>query len=515
MIRRLPSSWLMIAAVLAASCAFGQTEFKFKELARTGNVAPVPAEISFLSTFAANNNGTTAFIADRGLFVSSALSSNLVVGLGDRAPAGGEFLSADTPSINSKGEIVFRGVVTAPGVSGLFQVSGGRVRELVRGGSVATNGDVVSPILPVIDDSSRVTFINSSIARSGIFRLANGVISKVLARGDVAPGGGTFIRFTAVAANNAGDVAFMATYFPSPGSFVPRTGLFVTSGGTVNKILAVGDVFPEGGQFFAFVGAFSMNDAGQVAFTGISDGVAGHSGVFLYSGGQLQVVVPEFSSLPNGQTLVATFSASINNAGQIAFMSQTLEQNRLGVFLFSQGAVSQIMAIGQATPDGDSFTGAFRVQITSSGQVAFISRLLQHASTLFISSGGEFTRIAGQGDVVDRTPRFVSPFAFGAGTDRVLVFASTFPGGTGLFSAPLRGHEATLVARVGENVGPDGVILGFFENFSMNRQGQVVFNSDLSGMISSIFLKSGDSLNQIVRASFLGTGDTAPDGARS
>ena len=127
------------------------------------------------------------------------------------------------------------------------------------------------------------------------------------------------------------------------------------------------------------------------------------------------MVVPGFTPIPSlGGALLVPQSASINNAGQIVFISQKIGSatSGLSVFSYTGGNIAELMSPGQLSPGGDTFTGAFNAQINNAGQVAFLSRLLQHNDALFLSSAGTLARIAGQGDTIARQPKFEFPFAF-------------------------------------------------------------------------------------------------------
>lgn len=503
-------TFLILTTMFAAGSALAQPQFKLREVVRTGDNAPVPQQLSFVSSFSLNSQGQAAFIGDGGLFLRSGGSNTIAAAFGDAAPGGGSFISVSSPSINSAGQVVFRGETTSPSPSGLFLFSGGRVTQLIADGTPAASGDVVFPDTPSVNDVGAVTFV--SFIGNGLFLSSNGAISKLAGPGDSAPGGGTFSSFSSPSINHAGQVVFAA--FLSTGG----QGIFLASGGTITKIIAQGDVFPDGGIFFSTLGDPSINDAGDVALAGLANGPSADSGLYLFTGGHLSVVVPAFTPIASlGGVLLLPQSASLNNTGQVAFISQKIGSPGFGlsVFIFSAGNVIQTMTPGQSSPDGDTFTGAFSAQVNNAGQVGFISRLVEHNDALFLSSSGTTLRIAGQGDTVARQPKFEFPFAFGlSNQEQALVFDSTFPGGTGLFSASPGGGPGmvTLNAHVGQTVGNDGVIQGFFENFAMNGQGQVVFNSDLSGGISSIIVSSSGALTQLVRASFNGNGSPAPGG---
>ncbi|HET9181114.1 MAG TPA: choice-of-anchor tandem repeat NxxGxxAF-containing protein [Candidatus Angelobacter sp.] len=495
---------IFAAAVLFASIAFAQPNFKLKQVLATGQAAPVPSQLSFVSSFSLNDAGSVAFAADGGILLKSAGNLSIVAGFGDAMPGGGTFLEGGNPWLTSTGDVVFRGVTT--GTSGLFRYSGGSVSRLVSDGSVASSGDLVFPDEPSANAAGNVVFVD--ILGNGLFLFSQGGIRKLVGLGDPAPGGDIFSSFSSPTINQSGEVVFSASLASG------NSGIYLLSGGNVSKVIASGDTFPDGAIFFGTFGNPSLNDAGDIAFAGSSDFVS-DSGVFLFSNGNLSVVVPAFTPLPSGLDLFPV-SASVGNGGQIVFTAQRLDQGgSTGVFVVSQGNLTEVMTPGTASPDGDTFTSAFAASINSSGQVAFATRLLQQNDAIYLSSDGNTVRIAGQGDALARQPKFVFPFAFGfSDIGQMLVFDQTFPGGTGLFNVssdpgPL---NVTLDANVGQRFGNDGVIQGFFENFTMNAVGQVVFNSNLSDGSGGIFLKSTQNLSRLVRASFDGSGDPAPGG---
>jgi len=501
---------LFMLAWLSTQTMLGQASFNLREIARTGDNASVPQQLSTVSNFSFNSLGQTAFIGDQGLFLRSNGRNAILVGTGDPAPGGGSFVDVTSASMNSIGQIVFRGDALSPSTSGLFLYSNGHIAQLVADNSMATSGDVILPINPSNNDLGTVVF---SSFLNGLFVFSNGVVSKLAGPGDPAPGGGTFSSFTSQVINHTGQIAFVGRL--SSG----KQGVFLaTPGGQISKIIERGDIFPDGSIFSGVTGNLSINDAGDVAFAGGTNGLVSDAGIFLYSGGNLNVVLPEFTPIPSlgGIQLLPQF-VSINNAGQIAFTSQIIGvTSESGVFVFAGGNATQIMTPGQSSPDGDIFTGAFSVQINNSGQVGFLARELQHNDGLFLSANGATSRLAGQGDTVARQPKLESPFAFGlSNREEALVFDNTFPGGIGLFSVTPSGgpHHVVLDAHVGESIGNDGVMDDIIENFAINGQGQVLFNTDFSSGISSLVRKSGNTLTELVRASFTGIGgDAAPSG---
>jgi hypothetical protein len=496
------------AVLFSVTFCGAQGVFSFTELTHTFQTAPVPAKTASVYPFASNNQKQVAFIGDDALFERATGHTSLLAALGMVAPGGGKFLDASTPAVNNAGQIVFRGDTSAPSSSGLFLYSGGSIMQLVPDGPlVASGGDIVYPTAPSVNDAGTVAFL--SFSRNGLFVLSNNVVQRLAAPGDPAPDGDSFIDFQSCSINQPGDIVFKASMLSG------NTGIYLASGGTITKIAKTGD-FLNGGMIFTFLGSASVNDLSQVAVAGLANGPVAASGVYLYSNGTITVPVPNFTPLPAGGTLTLVTAASVNNSGQIGLISQTSNDpsGRGSVFVFSGGSLTQIMAPGQALPGGDFFTGAFDLSVDDSGRVVFVSRTQQHNDALFRYNGRNLFRIAGQGDPVAAKPAFSFPFAYGLASGRVLVFSSTFPGGTGLFSAAKgNASDVKLVAHVGQKFDGEGVIQGIFENFEMSTNGNVIFDADLSGGHGIIFHKApGQNLTALVRASFDGTGDISPDG---
>jgi hypothetical protein len=149
--------------------------------------------------------------------------------------------------------------------------------------------------------------------------------------------------------------------------------------------------------------------------------------------------------------------------------------------------------------------GELGAQINGSGQILLLSSMTQHNDTLYLYSAGQLTRVAGQGDTVNRKPQFEYPGALAIGTgDTVLVGNqydgdTTFPGGAGYYLASpgILGKNTSLVANVGETIG-NGVINFLPATAVMNRSTQVamdVATSDYTG--GKVLLKSGSTLSVI------------------
>jgi len=467
-----------------------QSSYNFRTLVRTGDLSPVPHRLSDILEFSFNDKGQVAYVGDGGLFFRSGQRVGVLAGFGEPAPGGGKFAYADTVGLNSAGQIVFRGEVTSPSKSGLFLHFQGKISELIADGTAATNGVLVTATSPVINAAGDVAFLDGTTG--GLYLFSKGIISPIAIPGASAPGGGTFTFFSQQSINQSDQVVFVG-YLSSGGS-----GVYLASVGTISKIIASGDTFPDGGVF-SFAEGPSINDAGQIAFGGISNGSTNDGGLFFLSSGNLKVVVPILTVLPNGSYLSSAFAASLNNAGQIAFTAFT-EPNGTGTFLFSGGTVTQVSVTGETSPDGDIFGlgGELGAQINSTGQILLLSSMTYHNDTLYLFSAGQLTRVAGQGDTVNHEPQFEFPSVLAIGNkDTVLLSDSTFPGGVGYYmESPSRtGLNMALVADIGTTLGAG--VINYAPVTCMNHVGQVAMTVGTLDAYAEVLLSSGNSLTVI------------------
>ena len=190
---------------------------------------------------------------------------------------------------------------------------------------------------PDINDAGDVLFlcdINGGSSRRALFlyRGISGEIVKVAAVGDPSPIGGTFGAVGPGSLNNNGKVVFLA----SPVGETANSNLFTWDNGVVTKVAAVGDPAPGGGTFsalgtesFGFQdGTFipigpvpDINDSEQIAFRAIVSGGITQRGIVVRTGQDDEWYVKVPDPTPIGGTYFDIQAASINNAGQIAFFA--------------------------------------------------------------------------------------------------------------------------------------------------------------------------------------------------
>ena len=251
---------------------------------------------------------------------------------------------------------------------------------------------------PDINDAGDVLFfcdVNGGTSRRALFlyRGASGEIVKVAAVGDPSPIGGTFGAVGPGSLNNNGKVVFLA----SPVGETANSNLFMWDNGVVTKVAAVGDPAPGGGTFsalgtesFGFQdGTFipvgpvpDINDSDQIAFRAIVSGGITQRGIVVRTGqvDEWYVKVPD--PTPIGGTYFDMQAASINNAGQIAFFADyrpTPETFNSGWFAGAPGNWRKVVVFFDPIDGGQCLGLAFSRNpmqtIDAAGNVVFWANL--------------------------------------------------------------------------------------------------------------------------------------------
>lgn len=490
---------LLVVVLFPTALLIGQTQpsrpgYTFRELVQTGDISAAPHSLGEILESSIDDHGTIVYGADGGLFYHPVHAPASLIGEFDNpAPGGGRFAESWSSALSPSGELVFRGEVAPPGKGGLFQKSGSNIISLIPDGTIASDGQAITGQFPAINAVGDFAFINAT-GFNNLYLYSKGSITPIAVHGQSAPGGGTFDVISQYAINQSDQVAFISYLSPS------GMGIYLASGGTITKILATGDVFPDGSTF-AFPGGASINDSGAIAFGGVNNnGATPYSGLFLYSSGAYSVILPAGTTLPDGSYLNSVMGTSMNNAGQIAFACSNVLGSSVGVgtYLLSGGKLTQVAVSGQPSPDGDVFArgGELGAEINSSGQILLLSGMVHHSDTLYLFSAGQLTRIAGEGDAVPHVPKSEYPVPINiSNADEVLFSDSTFPGGQGEFLAfpGTQSLNTAFIANAATNVALGS--LTYMPDSVMNGSGEVAIVADTSEDYSALLLDSGNGLN--------------------
>ena len=251
---------------------------------------------------------------------------------------------------------------------------------------------------PDLNDAGDVLFfcdVNGGDSRRALFlyQAASGQIVKVAAVGDPSPIGGTFGAVGPGSINNNGKVVFLASQV---GDTI-NSNLFMWDNGVVTKVAALGDPAPGGGTFsglgtesFGFQDGTSIptgpvpdiNDSDQIAFRAIVSGGITERGIVVRTAqvDEWYVKVPD--PTPIGGTYFDMQAASINNAGQIAFFADyrpTPETFNSGWFAGAPGNWRKVVVFFDAIDGGQCLGLAFSRNpmqtIDAAGNVVFWANL--------------------------------------------------------------------------------------------------------------------------------------------
>ena len=315
------------------------------------------------------------------LFLSDGLNApELVVEIGDAAPNGnGTFEFINGEGLNASGQVVFYGQLT--GATGSPSTDQGIfIRDSASSPTrVARSGQAFGPasaafesfwLRPRINDAGHVAFIaeltntpGGNSDDTGIFiSRTPGGLTTIAREGDTVPNGdGTFsdLDFNGnhLSMNNSGQVAFRGL-LSGTGS---REGLFVGDGvDPLRTIARFGDSAPDGDGTIRLVSSPVINDTGQIAFwmqfQNTSGQGLGDNGYYLSSpSGAIERVVRLGQQAPGGGTFAYLSWMALNNAGQVAFVSElnAFGSGERGLFLFDpEDGLTEIVRVG------DTFLGS-------------------------------------------------------------------------------------------------------------------------------------------------------------
>ncbi len=220
---------------------------------------------------------------------------------------------------------------------------------------------------------------------------------RLLAReGDQAPGtpsGVTFIGIpqSAIRLNNAGQVAFSSVVRGAGVTSANDRGIWFGSlAANLELVAREGDPAPgtdPGVVFREFVGLGAsrenvvLNDAGEVLFLGIITGpgvmFGNDRGIWIGTPGNLRLVVRSGDQVPGqppGTTYVAPFAPTLNNAGEIAFLSRLSTSTATHLWVGDPSLPSLVVRTGDSAPGTDpgvNFAGLFPPVLGGNGDVAF------------------------------------------------------------------------------------------------------------------------------------------------
>ena len=334
---------LSFAVLAYASTCYAVPTFTFTDIADTSTVAPGTGGETF-ATFGVPsiNSGTVAFLGQtalvQGIYTGSGSPPSRIADTTMMAPGGGgTFTTFGLPTI-SAGTTAF---VALP--AGIY-TGDGTLSALARAGlSPAPGGGLFTSFgsFASIDGAGTVAFRASTDAGvTGIYTATpsggSTLLSRLVAVVDPAPSGGTFTSFGEPSIEN-GTVAFRARTNTGVSGIYTAT----PSGGStlLSRLVAVGDAAPGGG-IFTLLGDPSIDAAGTVsffAFTSLGTGI-----FTAKSGGGLTIVAGTSTPIPNGAGDFTAFGNPAIDGEAVAFLGFGLA-SQLGLYLAVSGDLFKVV----------------------------------------------------------------------------------------------------------------------------------------------------------------------------
>jgi hypothetical protein len=314
------------------------------------------------------------------------------------------------------------------------------------------------------DSAFDLTLENALSAPDTIFmKPASGAIRILLRSGSPIPGDpkAAFGELELLDFNNARQAVFFSfAPFVSPLAGIWR----VSDTGIIAKIASTSDLNPITGRPFISISRdLMMNDTGEVAFSGSSDGFPSF---FRSSGGSIAGVAANGALAPGGGafSLFGAVGPVINNSGAIAFVSRLTNSplgtvDDSGLFLSTPQGISQRIRKGTFLPDGNGrylVVGTEnRVALNDSGEVVLIADITGASNS------------SNQGLLISR------------------------PGGV------------QIIARVGATAPGGGTFSSFTDSFSINSLGDVAFIASVRiaqlQTITGLFIYRNGEVKSIAR----------------
>jgi hypothetical protein len=333
---------LLFALLAYASTCYALTTFSFTDIADTSTVAPGAGAETF-ATFGlpSISSGTVAFLGQtalvQGIYTGDGSALSVVANTTMAAPGGGgTFTLFGLPTISGS----TAAFVAQP--AGIY-TGNGTLSALTRAGSPAPGGGLFTSFgsLASIDGPGAVAFRASTDAGvTGIYTATpsggSTLLSRLVAVGDPAPGGGTFTSFGEPSSEN-GTVAFGANTNTGVSGIYTAT----PSGGStlLSSLVAVGDPAPGGGTF-TLLGDPSIDAAGTVSFFATT---SLGSGIFTAtSGGGLTILAGTATPIPDGAGNFTSFGDPAIDGGDIAFLGSGLA-GQLGLYLAVSGVPFKVV----------------------------------------------------------------------------------------------------------------------------------------------------------------------------
>jgi hypothetical protein len=364
---------------------------------------------------ALNNRGDVTIGAD--IIQGACLSGRFLISEGKdikladscRMTPFGRFSLLGPANVNDQGQVaVNTGVIVNDRfVDMLLFFSQGELSQVVKEGDTTPVGTIFKGCgfgQPAINNNGDVAFhacaeTAGGSFNDGVFVYSKNAMRKVIVSGDPSPFGGPFVLnfFPAQPSqiNDNGDVLFRAGVRLNEST--EKQGLFLATSSGFTRILFDGDPVPSGGIIMPGTFAnFDLNNKREVTFSvRLSEGTS-DSGIFLYSAGQVSKIMAESDSTPLGGRFAPLVDPEgredfptprINDNSMVAFKVRVADGSASSaIFLASPQAIIKVAAIGDNLPTGGKIKEITSFALNDFGQVAFYAEVKNGPKGIFLAT---------------------------------------------------------------------------------------------------------------------------------
>jgi hypothetical protein len=352
----------------------------------------------------------------------------IIAASGAAAPAGGNYVGFNTVALNVRSQVAFDATLDGPSTSGVFVSDARTTSAIALGGDPDPgSGNFGFVSTPSITTRGDVIFDTDTAVVRGDGRSTVALVQN----GDAAPGGGNLILGGAHVSNSRGATA----YFAFLTGDVSTQGIFRNDGPHAVSIARDNTLAPTGGTFL-FFGSPVISEDGEVAFFAGMTGGSADFGIYRGDGEDITTIFAANQTAPGGATFADFSDPLINKKGQVlALASLTNGTSSSGLFLGDGMDAIAIALSGQAAPKGGNYSTFFGPQILNDrGQVAFEPFLTGGTSGrgIFRGDGHTTTPIALKGTAAAGTTGTFDSFGdLKMGKDGKVAFIATLTLGVG------------------------------------------------------------------------------------
>jgi hypothetical protein len=393
---------VILTGVFLAVARPCQAQVAFTKVALSGETAPgTTTTFTTFSGPVINATGQVLFNANltgggSGLWTNPGGTLAKVATTTDIAPGtAATFSQFNNSVLNANGQVAFSAFLNAGGI-GLWTNPGGTLVKIARNNDAApgttTTFSTFSPDAPVLNNNGQVAFgagLNGGLG-NGVWATPGGVLTKVVVTGDAAPGTtSNFVSFFGVVQAANGQVAFRSI-------LASGSGIWSNPGGVLTKVAANGDAAPGTAFTFTNFGTPITNASGQVVFNAGTTGGASGNGIWSNPGGVLTKVVAFGDAAPGTSTtfLGGFRDSTLNDSGQVAFVANlNLTGVPSGIWTDVGGVLTKVAATNDSAP---GTTGSFSTfdgpALNANGHMAFTARLTLGGSVTSTNDTGLWIR---------------------------------------------------------------------------------------------------------------------------